>query len=512
MSSISFALTILLLLLSVCANAKTIHIIHTNDLHSFFQGTNTKKGGYARLKTVIEQLRNESGSKGIPSLYLDGGDFGEGSSFFAAEKGRMSLRALDLLGVDATVLGNHDYMLGGPELSQSIQDTHLKTPILSANLSGLIKLKLEGMIHPVKDFNLSGLKVRIIGLSTAEKHGQYQLKPLGKITDPIKSGLRELKAAAKEKVDLVISLSHTGKDKDAELIQKSTNLGLVVGGHDHLLFEKPLLVKNKQGQEIPIVQAGANTMAVGSLYLEVVDGVAKILSYEIINIDQTITPQNELEKFVAEAYEAREQFFGRNWNEVIGSTEIILSGRVDGRMKNNRSCWSRHLARMTKESAGADLGLHLDVLQSNQINPGPVTFGNIIDNFTHISSWDPQGWEIAVIGIRGFFLKQFLIQVSDGKFEKSSTVAGLTFENKGASGFFDTIDNKLSEARINGKKIQNLKEYTLALPAEFLTGIRESFPFAKPFLNRRKRLKLFYWNEMEKYIRANSPLRCLEEK
>lgn len=493
------------------SEARPLHIIHTNDLHSFFQGTNTGKGGYARLKAAIDQLRKESRSQGIPSLYLDGGDFGEGSSFFAAEKGRMSLRALDLLGVDATVLGNHDYMLGGPELSQSIQDTHLRTPILSANLTGLKNLKLQGRIHPSKDFNLSGLKIRVIGLSTAEKHGQFPLKPLGKIKDPIKAGLRELKRASKEEVDLVISLSHTGVDKDKEFIEKSANLGLVIGGHDHLLFDEARIFKNKLGDEIPVFQAGANSMAVGSLYVDVVNGKVKILKYQIIHIDQTKSEDPETALFVEKAFKERGRFFGRDWDEVIGHTEIILSGRVDGRMKNNRSCWSRHLARMTRESTGADLGLHLDVLQSNQINPGPVTFGNIIDNFTHFSNWDPRGWEIAVIGIRGFFLKQFLKQVSDGKYEKSSTLSGLDFEKKGSNGFFDTVEHDGRDARINGEKIKDLKEYTLALPSEFLHGIRETFPFAKPFLNPRKDEPKFYWAEMEDYIRKNSPLRCLEE-
>ncbi len=487
--------------------AKTIHIIHTNDLHSFFQGTNTGKGGYARLKTVIDRLRSESAAQSIPSLYLDGGDFGEGSSFFAAKKGRMSLRALDLLGVDATVLGNHDYMLGGPELGQSIRDVKLKTPILSANLVGKKKLGLDGLIYPFKDFEFTDLKVRVIGLSTAEKHGQYQLKPQGKILDPIKTGLRELKKAANREIDLVISLSHTGFDQDEELIKRSSNLNLVVGGHDHLLFNEPRLVTNKFGNLVPVLQAGANTMAVGSLYLDIQNGVTKVLKYEVVHIEKDTPLDIEASDFVSKAIKAREDFFGRSWDEVIGSTDILLSGRIDGRMKNNRSCWSRHLARMTRISTGADLGLQLDVLQSSQIDPGPITFGNIIDNFTHISSWDPRGWEIAVIGIRGFFLKQLLKQVSDGKFEKSSTIDGLEL----SSGFYDTVENDPSEALINGQKIKNLKEYTLALPAEFLRGLRESFPIAKPFLNAKKKKRIFYWEEMENYVRENSPIRCLEE-
>ena len=47
------------LLLSVSSQAfsKVIQIIHTNDLHSYFQGTRGGIGGYAQLKTVIDQLK-----------------------------------------------------------------------------------------------------------------------------------------------------------------------------------------------------------------------------------------------------------------------------------------------------------------------------------------------------------------------------------------------------------------------------------------------------------------------
>lgn len=506
-----FALFILFVTTAAQAERKQLHIIHTNDLHSFFKGTNSGKGGYDRLKSVINRLRAESKERGIPSLYLDGGDFGEGSSFFVAKKGLMSLEALDLLGVDATVLGNHDYMLGGPELARSIRETKLKTPILSANLEGLKKLELQGLILASKDFSLNGMQVRVIGLSTAEKHGQYPLKPLGKIKDPIKAGLRELDRASRDQVDLLISLSHTGVDKDAELIAASENLGLVIGGHDHLLFEKPRMYPNKSGAEVPVFQAGANTMAVGSLYIEVDDGQVKILSYELINVDEKTSVDEPMASFVREAQAAREAFFGRSWDEVIGVTEIMLTGRNDGRMKNNRSCWSRHMARMTRQATGAELGLHLDVLQSNQIPPGPVTFGDIVDNFTHVSSWDPRGWEIAVIGIRGVFLKALLKHVSSGKNESSATVDGITVSAKGNVGLFDTVETSRKSARINGKKIQNAREYSLALPAEFLRGLREAFPVAKPFLRPRKIERKFYWEEMENYLRRHSPLRCLEE-
>ncbi len=78
LKSLSLALT---LAVSTPISAKVIQILHTNDLHSYFQGTRGGMGGYAQLKVVIDRLKQEATEKGIPTLYLDAGDFGEGSSF-----------------------------------------------------------------------------------------------------------------------------------------------------------------------------------------------------------------------------------------------------------------------------------------------------------------------------------------------------------------------------------------------------------------------------------------------
>jgi 2',3'-cyclic-nucleotide 2'-phosphodiesterase (5'-nucleotidase family) len=48
-------LLIVIVLLSMgTSQARELQIIHTNDLHSYFQGYGNGSGGYARLKTKIE--------------------------------------------------------------------------------------------------------------------------------------------------------------------------------------------------------------------------------------------------------------------------------------------------------------------------------------------------------------------------------------------------------------------------------------------------------------------------
>lgn len=80
-------LSLFLALLPSLVSAKRVQILHLNDLHSFFAGTRTGKGGYAKLKTKIMELRSKAKSLGMRTLHLDAGDFGEGSVFFSLMKG-----------------------------------------------------------------------------------------------------------------------------------------------------------------------------------------------------------------------------------------------------------------------------------------------------------------------------------------------------------------------------------------------------------------------------------------
>ncbi len=83
--------TALLLALPLLGHSRLIHIIHTNDLHSYFKGYYDGRGGYARVVTKINELRAQSATEGIEVLQLDGGDWGEGTSFFLSERGSASI-------------------------------------------------------------------------------------------------------------------------------------------------------------------------------------------------------------------------------------------------------------------------------------------------------------------------------------------------------------------------------------------------------------------------------------
>jgi 2',3'-cyclic-nucleotide 2'-phosphodiesterase (5'-nucleotidase family) len=509
-------LTILLCGLTTSASAKLLQIIHTNDLHSFFDGSRTGLGGYSRIKTVVDKLKADAEAKGIKTLFLDAGDFGEGGSYYYSNKGLDAFRALDLLGIDVTVLGNHDFMLGGEDLNRQIVDSELKANVLSANLIGRKRMGLKNKIKNYVDYDLDGMKIRIFGLTTPEIHYQYPLLPHGFIGPSHKKGIAIAEKSQRDGVDFLIGLTHIGVGKDEILASHSRSINMIIGGHSHTRLDQPIMVENLEGELVPVVQTGAHGMAVGSAIIDVLgDGEAKMIDYRLYDISKDILENDELRNFVDEAYVNRERYFNRSWNEVIGFSEIPLTGMVAGKVKDPKSCWSQHIARLSRLTAKTDLAIQFDIFQGEEIPAGPIHFGDLIDNFPHSSGWGDQGWNINRSRVSGFVLNTVLKALSSADEPFDTTIDGLEVYDgtKGMNIRYLTGGiHKPENAILNGSKIDNLKFYTVALPSEIPFGVSK---FSTPLrdillMNSQAVENSYFWPLFEDYLAKNSPLKCLD--
>lgn len=502
------------LIASFSAQAKLIHIIHTNDLHSYFKGYKDGRGGYAKLKTKIEEMRAESISKGIEVLQLDAGDFGEGTSFFLSKEGSASVEALGMLGTDISVIGNHDHMLGGKILGDQIRKANIKTKFLSANLVATPEMNLKGLVHPYADIERAGTKIRVIGLSTAEAHFQYPLLP-GFILPAVAVGTEQADIARKAGKELVIALTHIGQSSDVELAKKSSEIDLIVGGHSHDRLEEVRYEKNKKGKLVPIVQAGAHGLVVGDLLIDVKDnGTMEVVRYKLHEILPPTTEDSEMASFVQEAADDRNQYFGGRWDEIIGETLIPLSGYRNGISSSGESCWGEHMARMSQEASNADLAIHLSQFEGMSLDPGKITFGDMIDNFPHFRNYGDPGWEISTITVNGKALKIILKGIINLK-QFGINFYGVNYKLFKIPSFIPYLGGKqyAFALRVKGKKIDNKAKYTIAFPSEVGHAIKLTIgEAAKKVMPDQKNTGHFYWEVMENYIKVNSPIKCMDQK
>jgi 2',3'-cyclic-nucleotide 2'-phosphodiesterase (5'-nucleotidase family) len=499
--------------------AKRVQIIHTNDVHSYFLGYGPEKGGYYRVKTLIDQLKKNAADQGISSIVLDAGDFGEGSFHFLHDNGLPSFKALDMLGVDAAVIGNHDYMFGGKKLSDQITKAGVETVFLGANFAPTTDMKLEGLLHPTVRFDVDGVNIEVIGLSTPEVHFGYAFSP-GYIFPPNPVSAAHSKIARDENVDLIVALTHLGVEGDKALVEYDPEIDVVIGGHSHTRLESSLNIKNSEGRTIPIVQTGAHGLAVGSLVLDV-NGPKdyKVVSYKLYDTDSSVKLDQDMYVYSKTVNtKAKADLAKGRWNDIIGQSEISLSGYSEGNHGNGDGCWIKHLGEIVKEGADADIGLYLSSFTGRQIDTPNITVGDVIENFPHIGEYGQPGWEIATFDIKGYKILALLLAMInlDIPGDHVPAIGGITYTTFkvpeeipyiGGYTFFTSLD-------INDQGFEWKKPYKLALPLEFkriLDGVLPEFVrgyFPTEFETNQN----YLWEMAETYISANSPLNCNSKK
>ncbi|EMR70526.1 putative 5 -nucleotidase protein [Eutypa lata UCREL1] len=309
-----------------------ISFYHINDVHAHLDefsssGTDCTKpqngcyGGYARVKTVIDETRPEHPD----SLLLNVGDEFQGTLFYTFYKGEKIADVLNEMQFDAMTLGNHEFDGGDDELGDFLKN--LTFPIVSANINSKNE-KLNETIKPYHIFEEHQLAV--IGVTTETTPGISSPGPDTQFTDAIKAvqaSVDEIRSTTN--ITRIAAITHIGYEVDKRLAQETTGLYLIMGGHSHTLLGDmedaegpyPTIETNKDGEEVFIVTAYRWGEYLG--YIDVTyDTEGKVLAYHGAPIHLTNTTKQD-EGLQAQIDEWRGPF-EEFANEVVGETNIVL--------------------------------------------------------------------------------------------------------------------------------------------------------------------------------------------
>ena len=238
------------------SSSTKLTILHTNDVHSRLDpfpmdGTrNAGMGGIAARAAIISNIRAQEANV----LLLDAGDIFQGTPYFNIFKGEPEMKAMQMMGYDAGVMGNHDFDAGMENFVKQLAE-HGKFPILMCNY-GFGQTPMENHFAPYKVFKKGNLKIGVTGVGI-ELTGLVPESLYGNTVymDPISNASRTAALLKKEKkCDMVICISHLGdkysdnKVSDEVLAKESEHIDLILGGHTQRFFEKPREYANKAGK------------------------------------------------------------------------------------------------------------------------------------------------------------------------------------------------------------------------------------------------------------------------
>jgi len=266
---------VILFFLVFLASAQTpLVILSTNDTHSQLEpfgageGNDSGLGGIVRREAIIRGIRHTEPNV----LVFEAGDFVQGTPYFNLFKGDAEMELMNLLGLDAVTLGNHEFDNGIEALAVMLKKADF--PIVCTNYD-LSSTALRDLVKPWLVLKRGGLRIGVVGANidlkgksmTSNYEGLVYLDPLTTV-DARAGWLKKNK-----KCDIVVCLSHLGleykdgKPDDVTLAAKSRNIDVIIGGHTHFYLKEPILKQNLNGDSVIISQMGKGGVYLGRLDL-----------------------------------------------------------------------------------------------------------------------------------------------------------------------------------------------------------------------------------------------------
>jgi 5'-nucleotidase/UDP-sugar diphosphatase len=314
-------------------------LLHTNDHHGTilpYQAANPGPiyGGLAERATLVRDAR----ANYTNVLLVDAGDINTGSPLSNMNNAEPDIRAYNMMGYDAATFGNHEFDKKLAVLNQQISWANFD--FVSSNIKTAGKQFLGGHQYIVKNYD--GFRVGIIGLTTLR--AKVIASP-----DPSLTFINEIQAAKdavallrdREKVGIVIALTHMGTTKETpdfitstELAEAVSGIDIIVDGHSHTKFNEPAKVENTY-----IVSASYWGLYVGSGKLSIKNGALNSFDWESIQIDDSFEPAADiaamLQPYIDDAAASLNEVIGNATADFDFGTISIPGGPTTGNTTGN---------------------------------------------------------------------------------------------------------------------------------------------------------------------------------
>ncbi|WP_333713936.1 bifunctional metallophosphatase/5'-nucleotidase [Yoonia sp.] len=368
----------------------TLHIIHTNDLHSRIEPINAFDstcgadanaagecfGGIARVITKINELRAELEGQNV--LVLDAGDQYQGSLIYTTYKGDVEAEFMEQIGYDAMAVGNHEFD-DGDEGLRKLTD-NVSFPVISGNIDVSSSNVLAGQVENHVILEVGGQRIGIVSALAVDTQETSSPSNAVIFTPEIESLQADVATLTAEGVDKIIALTHVGMAKDMEIAAAVDGLDAVVGGHSHTLFSNtvegapayPTMVDG-----VPVVQAYAYSKYIGHLTL-VFDDAGNVTSAtgDTILLDASVAEDEAAVARVAELAGPIEEMKARVVSE---ATEAIEGDRSVCRAME---CPMGNLVADAMLDRVADQGIQIAFQNGGglraSIDAGEITMGEVL--------------------------------------------------------------------------------------------------------------------------------------
>ncbi|MEL4279781.1 MULTISPECIES: bifunctional UDP-sugar hydrolase/5'-nucleotidase UshA [Shewanella] len=482
---------------TTCAEAgsacKTFTVLHTNDNHGRFWENSDGEYGMAARKALIDQIRAEVSKNGGQTLLLSGGDINTGVPESDLQDAIPDFTGMNKIGYDAMAVGNHEF--DNPLSVLDMQRRLAEFPMLAANI---YRKNAEGgqgerYFEPYKVFDINGLKVAVIGLTTEDtaKIGNPEFISDLIFTDPkveVAKVINEIKDA--KAADIIFATTHMGHYADGQngsnapgdvAMARALNKGdlqVVIGGHSQnpVCMEPGTDNKSyadfKPGDDCApdqqngtwIMQAHEWGKYVGRADFQYFNGELHLASYKLIPVNMRkldeagkkttelagtkIEPDAELKELLS-YYQEKGQ---AKLDEVIATTDALLDGER-ANVRNKQTNLGRMLAMAQSGKVSADFGVMNSGGVRASIQAGDITYRDVL-------TVQPFGNMVTLNEMTGTEVAAYLgavgsIQIGSGGYAQIT----------GVKMTIDCAAKTANISEINGKEFSATASYKFTVPS-----------------------------------------------
>lgn len=421
-----------------------------------------KLGGFAYIKTLVDQLRHQAGAAN--TLLLDGGDLWQGSATSLWTEGQDMVEASNRLGVEA-MTAHWEFTYGAEQLRKNI--AAFKGEFLAQNvfLSQTAAFSGAKAYDPVSGRVFKPYTIKTLGGRAVAVIGQaFPYVPIAhprRFTPDWTFGIHEESLQklvdhirAKDKPNAVVLLSHNGMDVDLKLASRVRGIDLILGGHTHDAVPAPTIVHNSGGKTL-VTNAGTNGKYVGVMDLKLGKSGISEFRYNLLPIyEALIPPDRGMAEWIQQVRAPYQDKLAR---------QVAVADQLLYRRGNFNGTMDQIICDAQNAVLDSEIAMSPGFRWGTTVLPGqPITFEDIMAE-TAITYPNTYSREMT-----GAQLKDIMEDVCDNLFNKNPyyqqggdmlRIAGLRYTcNPGAS-----IGQRISAMELNsGKRVHADKKYKVS--------------------------------------------------
>ncbi len=488
------------------ATQEKIVIIGTNDVHGSLENPVTKLG-YAALADYAATQREKHGSDHV--TIVDAGDIVQGNPTASLTQGDIPAQAVAACGYDVIVPGNHEFDYGIDRLRELANiEGAAYTCCNLTDMDGACVFEPYHIVEYPTD--AAPIRVAYVGVTTPTTRGNsatfknddgefiydFAIDETGdKLRAAVQAAVDDARGSGG--ADYVVLLAHLGQSwspqiwRSDTLVAQTNGIDAVIDAHTHQAYVQT--VKNKDGDEIPVVQAGCKFLGFSKIEI---DPSARTATASVVATGvegELVDSWDGLDRGVSTRMAELDARVDELAGEVVGTSEVDLVALAED---GSQATWlgETNLGDLIADAildAAKRAGVDCDIALYDgfgicaDIASGTVTRRQILAALAcnrQIYALEVSGQHLLnVLEVACALLPEpeaRLLQVSDGfSYTVRTDIETPLVVSPSTIGFVDIEgERRVKDAKLNGEDIDPDGRYTIAMPKGMLVGGGWSMP------------------------------------